>query len=133
MNILQGVVASLKQADDLMLVFVEVESHIFSSLIIHEGTESFKIGERVNLIFKETEVMIATVESVVSARNSFVSKIKDVESGRLLSNITFDFEGHEISSVITNGAVHDLKCRVGDTLRWFVKTNEVAIQRVENE
>jgi molybdopterin-binding protein len=133
MNILQGTIVSIKQADDLMLVFIDVNGQLFNSLILENSQEKrLEVGMDVNLIFKETEVSIATKESVVSERNSFISKITEIENGKLLANITFDFFTNEIGAIITKGALHGLKCKVGDEFRWFVKSNEVTIQRIVN-
>ncbi|OHE11118.1 MAG: hypothetical protein A2525_01605 [Sulfurimonas sp. RIFOXYD12_FULL_36_11] len=133
MNILAGTIVSIKHSDSLMLVFVEVEKYLFNSLIIENTLENeFKVGMDVNLIFKETEVTIATKESNVSERNGFISKITHIQNGSLLANITFDFCKKEINAIITKGALHGLKCKIGDEFRWFIKSNEVTIQRIVN-
>lgn len=131
MNILSGHVTSIKQVDSLMLVSIDADGSLFCSLILENSSEQqIKPTDIVNVIFKETEVMIATKESLVSARNSFISNIINIEVGELLCNITFEFNGNEISSIITKESMYDLKCEVGDEFRWFVKTNEVTLQRV---
>jgi molybdopterin-binding protein len=133
MNILRGTIVSIKQADDLMLVFVDVKGQLFNSLILENSeVNRLKVGMDVNLIFKETEVSIATKESVVSERNSFISEITHIENGKLLANITFNFFTNEISAIITKGALHGLKCKPGNEFRWFIKSNEVIIQRIVN-
>jgi len=131
MNILKGTIVSIKEVDELMLVFLDVEGHIFNSLVLKNSLENeFEIGMCVHLIFKETEVAIATKESIVSERNGLVSKITNIENGKLLANITFDFFENSINSIITKGALHGLKCKVGDDFRWFVKVNEIILQRI---
>lgn len=133
MNILRGTIVSIKQSDSLMLVFVEVGEYLFNSLIIENILENeLKVGMDVNLIFKETEVTIATKESVVSERNAFVSKITHIQNGKLLANITFGFCDKEINAVITKGALHGLKCKIGDEFKWIVKSNEVTIQTISS-
>lgn len=133
MNILRGTIVSIKQAQSLMLVFVDVKGSLFNSLILENSLENqLEVGMDVNLIFKETEVTVATKESVVSERNSFVSKISHIENGKFLSNITFDFFTNNINAIITRGALHGLRCSEGDEFRWFVKSNEVTIERLTN-
>lgn len=129
MNTLRGTIISIKHEDSLMLVFIDIKGQIFSSLILANDNDKWiEVGSNVDVLFKETEVMIATKESLVSARNSFVSTIKDIENGKLLSNVTFDFNGSEINSIVTKDAINDLKCNIGNDFRWFVKTNEVIIK-----
>lgn len=128
MNILRGTIVSIKQSDNLLLVFIDVEGHLFNSLVIDSDENRLEVSMDVHLLFKETEVTIATIDSIVSERNSFVSKITHIQNGKLLANISFDFEGNNIDAIITKGALHGLKCKVGDEFRWIIKASEVTLQ-----
>ncbi len=130
MNILEGKIVSLKKVDDFLSINVEANGKIFSAVVLDSEALSWaKSGERANIIFKEMEVMIATQSSRVSARNAFVSKIKEIETGELFANVVFDFDGEEISSVITKHSCEELGCAEGGEFIWFVKSNEVTIQK----
>ncbi len=129
MNTLRGTIKNTKNIEGITQVFVEIGDKIFSSLILGEE-EDYKNEEEVNLVFKETEVMIASKESVVSARNSFVSPITSIDMGEILAEVRFDFDGIPITSIVTRGALYDLKCNVGDEFRWFIKSNEVSLVKV---
>lgn len=129
MNQLSGTVKHIKSVDGITHIYIEVGNIIFSSLILSDEQE-YQKDENVHLLFKETEVMIATKESIVSARNSFVSPISFIDMGEILAQVEFDFEGTKITSIITRGALYELKCNVGDEFRWFVKSNEVSIVKV---
>ena len=89
----------------------------------------FDRKEKINILFKETEVMIATVFSKVSARNAFICKITDIKNGEILSSISFDFYGDKIVSIITKNALLDLNCKEDEEFMWFVKSNEITIQK----
>lgn len=129
MNILRGNIVSIKQSDSLMLVFIDVDGHIFNSLLLENGDENrLEVGMDVHLIFKETEVTLATTDSIVSERNSFISKITQIENGKVLTNITLDFLGNDVNAIITKGALHGLKCKIGDEFRWIVKASEITLQ-----
>lgn len=128
MNMLKGTIVSIKQSESLMLVFMDVEGQIFNSLLLEGDKNHFEVGMDVHLLFKETEVTLATPSSVVSERNAFCSKITHIENGKILSNITLDFLGNNINAIITKGALHGLKCKVGDEFLWVVKANEVTLQ-----
>lgn len=129
MNQLKGTIKHIKSVDGITHIYVEVLGKIFSSLILG-GEEDYKKEEEVNLLFKETEVMIATKDSIVSARNSFVSPITYINMGEILAEIHFDFWDEKIVSIITKAALCDLKCNIGDEFLWFVKSNEVSIQKI---
>ena len=126
MNQLRGTIKNIKSIEGISHIFIEVGDKILSSLIL-SSDEEYQKDEKVNLLFKETEVMIATKESIVSARNSFISPITFINMGEILAEVQFDFDGIPITSIITRGALYDLKCNVGDEFRWFIKSNEVTI------
>jgi len=126
MNRVSGVIKEIKKSGEIELVIVDTQDELFSALIL-SSIDNYKVGHKVSLLFKENEVMIATIESRVSARNSFVSKIIEIEEGEILANVTFDFYGSKISSIITKDALKDLTCNVGEEYRWFVKSNEISI------
>ncbi|MDK9693021.1 MAG: hypothetical protein OEL19_02085 [Sulfurimonas sp.] len=128
MNILKGTIVSIKQSESLMLVFMDVEGELFNSLLLEGDKNHFEVGMNVHLLFKETEVTLATTSSALSERNAFCSKITNIENGKILSNITLDFLGNDINAIITKGALHGLKCKVGDEFLWVVKANEVTLQ-----
>ena len=129
MNQLSGTIKHTKSVEGITHVYVDVGDTIFSVLVL-SGNEEYQKGECVNLLFKETEVMIATPSSIVSARNSFVSPITYINMGEILAEVHFDFDGIQIVSVVTRGALYDLKCNVGDKFLWFVKSNEVSIAKI---
>ncbi len=129
MNQLSGTIKHIKSVEGITHISVKVGNIIFSSLILSDEQE-YQKDEKINLLFKETEVMIASKESVVSARNSFISPITYINIGEILAEIHFDFNGIQIVSVVTRGALYDLKCNVGDEFLWFVKSNEVSIAKV---
>jgi molybdopterin-binding protein len=129
MNKLTGFIKDIKSYDDILEISIDVKGKIFTSLII-SSNEIYKLGEKINILFKETEVMIATVFSKVSARNAFICKINDIKNGEILSSISFDFYGNKIVSIITKNALLDLNCKENEEFMWFVKSNEITIQKV---
>ena len=129
MNKLTGFIKEIKSCDDILEISIDVKGKIFTSLII-SSNEIYKLGEKINILFKETEVMIATVFSKVSARNAFICKINDIKNGEILSSISFDFYGNKIVSIITKNALLDLNCKENEEFMWFVKSNEITIQKV---
>lgn len=129
MNKLTGFIKDIKSYDDILEISIDVKGKIFTSLII-SSNEIYKLGEKINILFKETEVMIATVFSKVSARNASICKINDIKNGEILSSISFDFYGNKIVSIITKNALLDLNCKENEEFMWFVKSNEITIQKV---
>lgn len=129
MNKLTGFIKEIKTCDEILQVFVEVNGKIFTSLIL-SSNEKYEVNQKVNILFKETEVMIASKNSKLSARNAFLSKISTIQNGEILSIIKFDFDEKEIVCIVTKNAILDLECKVNEEFIWFVKSNEVSIQRI---
>lgn len=88
------------------------------------------LGAECNAIFKESEVMIALLDSRVSARNCFKARITEIECDEIFARIFVDFES--ITSLITKEACEALNLKIGDEILWFVKSNEVALEFGKN-
>ncbi|CAM3909455.1 TOBE domain-containing protein [Arcobacter cloacae] len=129
MNKLTGFIQEIKSCDDIVQISIDIKGEIFTSLIL-SSNEVYKIGQKINILFKETEVMIASVSSKISARNAFICKITEIKNGEILSSISFDFYGDKIVSIITKNALLDLNCKENEEFMWFVKSNEISIQKV---
>lgn len=131
MNKLKGVITNINNVGELSKVDINVGGYGFSALII-DIDRLLHVGSSIGLLFKESEVLVATKESKVSARNAFVSTVLSVEKGTLLSMIKFDFLGNGVASMITTASVETLKIKEGEEFLWFVKANEITLQRSED-
>lgn len=129
MNKLTGFIKEIKTCDEILQVFIDINGKIFTSLIL-SSNEKYEINQKVNILFKETEVMIASKDSKISARNSFLSKILSIQNGEILSAVKFDFLGENIDCIVTKNAILDLECKINEEFIWFVKSNEISIQKV---
>lgn len=129
MNKLNGYIKEIKTCDEILQVFIDINGKVFTSLIL-SSNEKYEINQKVNILFKETEVMIATKNSKISARNTFLSKILSIQNGEILSAVRFDFLGKNIDCIVTKNAVLDLECKIDEEFIWFVKSNEISIQKV---
>ncbi|MGI6724374.1 MAG: TOBE domain-containing protein [Arcobacteraceae bacterium] len=128
MNILEGKIVKIQTKDDISLVFVDVKGSIFSSLLLDTKAMGLEVGDKVDLLFKETEVLISSPSSQVSARNAFISKVISIEKGEILSQIDFSFIDGIISSIITTNALNALDIKEQEEFLWFVKANEVSVR-----
>lgn len=129
MNQIEGVIKKIKSVDEISNVYVKSSNGMLSVLIL-DGEKLYKEGDIVNLFFKETEVMIATKNSLVSTKNSFISPIISIKKGEILAQIDFNFDSIKITSIITKEALEELGCCIGDNYLWFIKSNEISIEKV---
>lgn len=97
-----------------------------SDNVAQNQMQNLKIGAECNAIFKESEVMIALLNSRVSARNCFKARIVKIECDEIFARIFLDFES--LTALITKEACDALNLKVGKEILWFVKSNEVMIE-----
>lgn len=129
MNAFPGTITSLTGSDTMRLVKVLVKDTPVSALFINNPVETpFKEGEQVQVIFKETEVIMAKGDvSEISLQNKFFGTVTNVETSTILSKLEIDSQIGTIHSIITSNAVKQLDIKVGDAVYAMVKTNEILL------
>ena len=130
MNKIQAKIINIKKESNAALVKLQDKhDNIFSVLMLDFDNNNINIGLVCDIIFKESEVMVAHTQSVnLSARNKFEGKVQNIEEDSIFARISFDFYGTNINSLIIKEARKDLNINVGDTFIWFVKSNELMLQ-----
>ena len=92
------------------------------------SADYLKVGKQVDIIFKETEVIIATGTALkISLQNRFKGPVKRIETGELLSKVVVSSAAGDITSIITTNAVQQLELETGVEVTALVKTNEVML------
>lgn len=132
MNIFKGAITSIKVSSSLSLVEINVNGIFFESIIIEtpETASWLKEGDEINVIFKETEVVIGKgLEHNVSMQNKIRGEILEIEKGELLSKLTIAAAIGEIVAIITSNAVHQLQLQVGETITAMIKTSEIMLSQ----
>ena len=130
MNSLVGEISNIKSDEHFSIVEMMVDENIFKSIIIEtpETVPFLKTGNKINILFKESEVSIAKeLKGMLSLQNKIPCIIKEIEKGKLLSKIILDFNSKKIVSVITTGAVEQLELKENDDVLALIKTNEVIL------
>ena len=130
MNRVPAEIINIETADAISLVDLVAFGDPFSCVLIEtpETAPYLRIGNRVSLVFKETEIAIAkNFSGQISLRNRFAATIRAIENGVVLSKITMDFHGISIISIITARSAATLNLQPGDAVTGLVKANEIAI------
>ena len=128
MNQILAEITAVLVSDDLALVHLKCEDQKFSSLIIHQENSFISTGNKVYMVFKETEVLIGkNSRDQLSVKNCFGSVIKSIEKGKVLSEIKLNFKGHSITSIITSESCERLALCVGMEVEALVKTNDLML------
>ena len=129
MNTLTGKIVKIATSGEIGQVHVDVNGAIFTSILLDVNSFGITNEESVKLLFKANEVLIATKESQVSAKNAFLGKVIKIEQGLILSEVSLEFQDLSIKSIITTNSLQTLNIKEDMTFLWFVKANEVTLQK----
>ena len=131
MNSFQGNIVDIKTSGNLSLVSVELESQQLIQSIIIETPKTaayLKNGGPIQVLFKETEVVIATEKlKTISLQNQIAANVSQVDSGELLSKVVLNSELGPLVSVISTRAVEQLNLAAGVSVFAMIKLNEVML------
>ena len=129
MNTLSGVIYEIASHQDLTNFKVKVGNYEFDVLTINPNTAQpvHKVGDAVQLLFKETEVILGKGVQVNSLPNQFESLVNSIEPGELLSRIKLNSEIGHLVAIVPSSALEKLQLKAGDQITAMVKINEMMI------
>ncbi|ADU66580.1 TOBE domain-containing protein [Desulfurispirillum indicum S5] len=131
MNTLTGIINAIDSDGSLSLVDIAVAgTHTMSALVVEtpEQCPWLRQGNNVRVLFKETEVSIAKeLRGQISLRNRLSATVTAVRSEGMLAEISLDFAGQQIVSIITSRSARRMELKVGDGVEWLVKANEISL------
>jgi molybdate transport system regulatory protein len=130
MNSIPGQIKSIQTSGELSLVTIDNGGIELTAIVIDtpESAPYLKAGTSVNMLFKETEVILSTENIAnISLQNRFSGSIRDIHQGELLSKVTIDIPSGSVTSVITTVALNELKLSEGHDVTCMIKTNEIML------
>lgn len=130
MNLLTGEITTIKTEGSLSLVKVMVQDCAITSIVIEtpESASYLRIGNKIKIVFKETEVVLAKAFSgAISLQNKLDCTVHSFEKGALLCKIMLNFQDTQITSVITRNAFNQLYIQEKDSVLAMIKTNEISL------
>ena len=133
MNVLPGIIKEITSEGNLALVKVAVLDTVFKSIVVENPhtPHYLKTGHQVNMLFKETEVIIGLPGTEgISLQNRMLCQIKEINKGKLLSDLLLSFNHHLLHAIITSHAVEQLKLRPQDQVTALIKTNEMMLSPI---
>lgn len=131
MNQLSGMISQIQSSAAMSLVEVSVYEDRFCAIVLEIPAQNsyLKVGEPIEIVFKETEVVLAkNLSGIISLRNRAQACVKSIERSSLLTKVIMDYHGVNISSIVTSRSVDELALKEGDIVQWLVKTNEVSLK-----
>ena len=136
MNRLLGIITAIESNDHLSLVDVAVGQDSFTAMLLEtpQSAPHLKVGNRVAVLFKETEVSLAkNLSGKISLRNRVRGTVRQIRHGDILCEVVLERDGQTLTSIITSRAVKRLELQEGDEVEALVKANEVSLVEVSDE
>ena len=131
MNKLKGRIGNIKVSGSLSLVTISIGKSTGVKSIVIETPETalyLQEGKQVNIIFKETEVILAKGNPEgISLINRIPAEVMDMKPGDILCEVNLITEAGPVSAILSRHAVDLLSLKKGDTVTAMVKLNEIMI------
>jgi molybdopterin-binding protein len=130
LNNISGQISHIQAEGSFRLLEIESLSNTFKVIIIDNGNDEYQKGDELRLLFKETEVAIATKKlPEISLQNQLEGIIESIESDQILSRLIIQTIHGPIASVITTSSVRRLQLALGHQVVAMVKTNEIMLSK----
>lgn len=130
MNKIQATIDTIETHEGITRIVLTSGEKKLTAITL-ELSSVFKVGNKVNVLFKETEVGIAkNLSGLMSFSNLFRGVVLSVNKGTILSRISMDVDEITIGSIITTNAVEKLALHVEDEVDIFVKATEVSLEEI---
>jgi molybdate transport system regulatory protein len=130
MNKIKGKITEIESDNYISIVGVDTEIGKFYSLIVEtpKTANYLKIGNKVNLLFKETEVEILRNCFFEKKLNTFEGKISKINTGKVLSKVFIKVKNLNITSVSATKGIELLEVKENENINFYIKPNEIVIE-----
>jgi molybdopterin-binding protein len=126
MNKLKGYIDSIQSSEHLSCVGVKTNGGLLYLLLLEKPTET--IGSEVNLVFKESEVILSK-ELVKSTANISCGVINKIQKGKILTHIALLYNDIEIIVLVPSATFDMMEFKLNDTVYWIINPSEISLQR----
>lgn len=130
MNCLDGQIINLVSDNNMTIIDLNVSGSSLKTIIIEtpDSASFLKIGNHLNIMFKETEVNLAKdFTGKISLQNRLNCSVKNINKGKLLSQINLNFHSNDISAIITTCDAESLELKENDTVIALIKSTEIMV------
>ncbi len=130
MNKLSGNIKNIETSDNISLIDIEVHDSIFCSIVINtDGTDDYlKVGNNINLLFKETEVDILPYRNKkLEKKNKLVTKIDSFKLGKILTELNMNYYGNKLTALILSRHMKKYNFQIGDKIILLIRTQEILL------
>ncbi len=133
MNILSGEIFEVSSHQGIALVDIRIGDDEFSSLIINsEATEEYIFkGNKVNLLFKETEISLKRYhEKSIKRQNKVVVEVASIVYGQILSEVKVNYRNSALTAIVLTRILNELALEVGKKAILILRSQEILLSKV---
>ena len=131
MNKLPGKIKHIKNSDYLSEVTIALENNAMFNVFLVETPQTasyLKAGQKINLLFKETEVIISkNLTPEISIQNQLQAEIIKIKPGKILSEILLKSAVGEIKSLQSSSLLQQMNFAESKQVLILVKANEIML------
>ena len=130
MNKLKGQIGDVKVSGAMSQVSIVLSPGCELRAIVIENPDTadyLKKNRPVQLVFKETEVILAREEYQMSLLNSIRGEVEYIRQGKLLSEVGISTVAGKIKAIISSDALEVLALQTTDTVYAMIAQNEIMI------
>lgn len=134
MNRLTGHIKKLQVEGHITLVTLLLEGGLEMKTIVidtPESAEYLALNQEVNILFKETEVVIGMENTKgISLTNKIACKVLALQRGVLLSGVDLECLPGNIRAIVSTEALSDMGIEPGKKVLAMIKLNEVMLSPI---
>lgn len=130
MNVLRGNITRIETDGSLSLIsLISYNCHLTTVVVDTPATAPYlKIDLPVNILFKETEVILAKQFSgSISLTNKIKCRVKSFKCDRVLCKVSMDFNGSRLNAILTRAAFDMLDIAEGEEVFAMINAIEVSL------
>lgn len=131
MNQIEGEISGIQSSEHMSLVLVDLGNGIeFHSILLDtaESAQYLQIGKKVNILFKETELVLSKEEKInISMENKILGTITEINKGEILTRVKLNTVIGDLIALVSSISSNNMSLKVNDQVLTMVKFNEVIL------
>jgi molybdopterin-binding protein len=130
MSYIKAEVTNIKKADTLYLIELKFKDNRLYAISL-DLIDNIEVGKDVLVSIKPSSLTISKeFIGAISFDNMFISTIKEIKEGEILSSIKLDFLQTRLESIITTKSSQSMNLKSGDSVISMINPIELSIVEV---
>ncbi|WP_215225755.1 TOBE domain-containing protein [Echinicola shivajiensis] len=131
MNQFEGKITGIQSSEHMSLVLVDLGEGVeFHSILLDtvESAHYLQKGKKVNILFKETELVLSKEEKInISIENKILGTITEIKKGEILTRVKLNTAIGDLIALISSISSNNMSLKLNDQVLTLIKFNEVIL------